>query len=80
MSIYNALEEEPYKRYIVFSRMEYDSLGGLNDVIAHFDSREEALDCADKEHEEYEVEVFDRMEGKIIYVLDFYRDTKKESK
>ena len=52
----------PHKRYIVFEYDSYYPLGGMSDVGDSYDTKEEAIDVAQKSRYDH-TEVYDRIEG-----------------
>jgi len=55
-----------YERYMVFESDQYYPNGGLDDCRFSSDSKDEAMEYADKSKHET-VDVFDRLTGDIIY-------------
>jgi len=59
-------DSEKYKRYMVFESYHYDATGGLGDCNKSFDEKKYAIRWA-KNSQCHSVEVFDRIEGVVIY-------------
>lgn len=58
------------KRYLLFGYVDYYPSGGLNDLIASYDTIEEAVKVAKEEQQEY-YEIYDRIAGKRICLKSF---------
>jgi hypothetical protein len=63
-----------YKKYMVFGFNAYYPDGGLDDVLNSFDDESEAIKCAEKA-EFRTVQVFDRVEGNVIFSHTNEEDT-----
>ncbi|MHA1437970.1 MAG: hypothetical protein ACTSPD_10370 [Promethearchaeota archaeon] len=59
--------KQKYKRYMVLKYDYYYPSGGLEDCEVSFESKDKALKYAMKEYFFDCVQVFDRIEGVIIY-------------
>ena len=61
----------PHKRFIVFGYFCYYPCGGSNDIVADFDSLEDAKKFIQDDDEGYEdIEIYDRENGIFVYKMD----------
>lgn len=61
----NAINNDAYKRYMVFVYADYYPCGGLDDVNASFDDKNAALNYASENYSD-SVYVFDRVLGVCV--------------
>lgn len=59
-------KDEKHKRYLYFEYSDYYPRGGLSDLAETFDDEKDAIEFAKKSDCSYK-EVYDRIEGKIVY-------------
>lgn len=55
-------QEENDKRFLVFACDQYYPNGGMADMVASFDTLEEALDCVRNDGHDWQ-DIYDRMKG-----------------
>jgi hypothetical protein len=59
-------EQEIYKRFMVFASNDYEAQHGTGDCYGSFDTIEDAMKYCNEINFDT-VDIFDRIEGKIIY-------------
>lgn len=61
------LDEVEYARFMIFSVVEYYPSGGLSDVVASFDTEQEAYDWLEKNPPDIgSTTIFDRVRGVTV--------------
>ncbi len=66
-----------HKRYIVFGFDKYYPDGGMRDVLHSYDLKQDAIECANIAEFEF-VQVFDRVEGLVIFTQNITRANHKD--